>query len=182
MRLWEELLLIFGLSMDGFAASVCLGMELGRKKYPPIILSISGCHISLLLLGYALGAGVSGLLDGVFPWISGVILGLLGLNMLRSAGEEAPKPRGGGVLSIGALAFATSIDAMTVGVALALMEVPGWHAALYTALVMGTLSFIGAFLGGRLGAKYRFGARLSGGGILTLLGLKALLEALGVTV
>lgn len=180
MVLMEELMLVLGLSMDGFAASVCLGMELGRKKYPPIILLISGCHVMMLLVGYALGMGLKELWTEIFPCITGGILTLLGLRMLRASGQEDGARTGGGILSIAALALATSVDAMTVGVAFALMGTPAWRAGLLTALVMGTLSVIGASLGGRFGKRRRFAARITGGAILLLLGLRSLLEALGL--
>lgn len=178
MHFWEELLLILGLSMDGFAASVCLGIELGRGRLAPVVLFITAFHVGMLLAGYALGTGVRGVLDGVFPWIGGLLLALLGGNMLRTAGREEEKSAGGTLLSVAALAFATSVDAMTVGVALALSGASAGRAGALTALVMGSLSLLGAAFGGRIGERCRKGARLAGGAILTLLGLRMLLGAL----
>lgn len=178
MLFWEELALILGLSMDGFAASVCMGIELGRRGLVRTVLFITGFHVAMLLAGYALGAGVRGVLAGVFPWIGGLILALLGANLLRTAGREEEKSAGGTLLSAAALAFATSVDAMTVGVALALSGAAACEAGMMTALVMGALSLLGAAFGGRIGRRFRRGARLAGGAILTLLGLRMLLGAI----
>jgi len=174
----EELLLIFGLSMDGFAASVCLGIQFGRRGIVPIVLLISGFHVGMLLIGFALGAGARGLMSSVFPWLAGLMLTLLGANMLRTAGREESGSGGSAVLAAAGSAFATSLDAMTVGAAFALMEASARQAGGLTALVMGTLSLLGAALGGRIGEKYRRGARTAGGAILTVLGLRMLIAAL----
>lgn len=179
MMFIEELLLILGLSMDGFAASVCLGIELGRSRVPPVVLAITACHVGMLLMGYLVGSGVRGVMEGIFLWIAAALLSLLGIHMLRAADREEPR-RGGETLSIAALAFATSIDAVTVGVALALMGTSALLAAGMTAAVMGTLSLSGALLGGRIGKKYRLAARAAGGAILMLLGIKLFLGAAGL--
>ena len=178
MRFWEELLLILGLSMDGFAASVCLGMELGRRRLAPIVLMITGFHVGMLLIGFAVGTGVRGLPSDLFPWIAGLMLTALGGNMLRQAGREEPQRSRDALLSIAGLSIATSLDAMTVGVALALMGASPVRAGGLTALVMGTLSLAGAGFGGRIGEGHRRGARLAGGMILAVLGLRLLITAL----
>jgi len=177
MLFWEELALILGLSMDGFAASVCLGIDHGRRRLAPVVLFITGFHVGMLLAGYVLGAGVRGALDGVIPWIGGLLLAALGVNMLRTAGRGEEKSAGGTALSIAAPALATSVDAMTVGVALALSGASAGQAGALTALVMGSLSVIGAAFGGHIGERFRKGARLAGGAILAMLGLRMLLAA-----
>lgn len=175
MLVWEELLLILGLSMDGFAASVCLGMELGRRWAAPIALMIGGFHTALLLAGLALGTGVRGLMREALPWVGGLMLLLLGANMLRTSGREEARRGGSALLSIAGLSLATSLDAMTVGAALALMGASARRAGLLTALVTGSLSLLGAALGGCISRKYRRAARAAGGAILTMMGLRLLL-------
>lgn len=179
MSVFEQLLLVLGLSMDGFAASVCMGIEAGErsgKKLFPIVAMIGGFHVLMLLAGYGLGAGCRGRVAAVYPWAAALLLTLLGVNMLRQAGEDGPKKeKGSGLASIAALSFATSIDAMTVGVAFALYEVPAWQAGSLVAVVMGGLSFIGAAFGGHIGARYRRAARIAGGVILCALGAKLML-------
>ena len=170
----EELLLILGLSMDGFAASVCLGMERERRGLVSVVLCVTGFHVGMLLAGWVLGAGVRGICAAALPWAAGLILLLLGVRMLRTADREEDARPG---LSPAIPALATSVDALTVGAALALTEAAPGPAAGLTAAVMGSLSLVGAALGGRVGRKYRRAARLAGGAILAALGLKNLLGA-----
>ena len=179
MHFLEQLLLIIGLSMDGFTASVCMGMAAGRqrrRRLALIVLIISGFHIGMLLAGYLLGASCPDSLDRLFPWVAAILLAAIGINMLR----EASRPDEVCGVSVGAmagLALATSMDAMTVGVAFALLEVDPWQAAGLVALIMGSLAVTGVTLGSHVGSRYRRAARTAGGAILCLLGLKLLLNA-----
>ena len=181
MHILEQLLLVLGLSMDGFAASVCMGMAAGGRRIGPIVAIMSGFHVGMLLLGYAVGAGLPDRLTAMYPWAAGLLLAAMGVKMLieaRAPEEETCAGQTAG--SIAALSLATSIDAMTVGVAFAVMAVPALRAGAMVAAVMGTLSTVGAALGGRVGKNRRRAARTAGGAILCLLGLKMLLEAMGV--
>ena len=177
------MLLILGLSMDGFAASVCMGMAAGGKRIWPIVAVMSGFHVGMLLLGYLVGASLPDSLAAVYPWAAAVLLSAVGVGMIREARqpEEEPCAREGTHLrSVAALSLATSIDAMTVGVAFAVLQVPALRAGGLVALVMGSLSALGASFGSRVGRSRRRAARTAGGVILCLLGLKLLLNALGV--
>ncbi|MCD8088930.1 MAG: manganese efflux pump [Oscillospiraceae bacterium] len=179
MHFTEQLLLVLGLSMDGFAASVCMGVAAGRK-IAPVAGLVSGFHVLMLLAGYALGAGCPDSIAHIYPWAAAVLLTGMGLNMMRQAGREEPQRSQGAALSVAALALATSLDALTVGVAFAFLEVPAWQAGALVAAVMGTLSLVGAAFGSRFGAAYRHAARLGGGLVLCLLGIKLALNCLGV--
>lgn len=180
MHILEQFLLVLGLAMDGFAASVCMGMAAGRRVWP-IVGLISGFHVGMLLLGYALGASLPDSLAAAYPWAAAALLMGMGLNMVRLAGEPEETCAGRGDLAgMAALALATSVDAMTVGAAFALMEVPPATAGGLMGGVMVTLSLAGSLLGSRVGRDRRHAARMAGGIILCLLGLKLLLDALGV--
>ncbi len=181
MHILEQFLLVLGLSMDGFAASVCMGMASGKRKIGPIVGIMSGFHVSMLLAGYGLGASLPDRLAAVYPWAAGLLLGGMGANMIREAlGPEEALCQRTGPGAIAALSLATSIDAMTVGVTFAMMEVPPLRAGAMVAAVMGTLSLCGAAFGSRVGQSRRRAARTAGGAILCLLGVKLLLNALGV--
>ncbi|MCC8357181.1 MAG: manganese efflux pump [Oscillospiraceae bacterium] len=175
----EQLLLVLGLSMDGFAASVCMGVAAGRK-IGPVAGLISGFHVLMLLAGYALGAGCPEGIAHIYPWLAAALLTGMGLNMMRQAGAEEPQSAQGAALSMAALAMATSVDALTVGVAFAFLEVPAGQAGALVAADMGSLSLIGAAFGSHFGAAYRRAARLGGGLVLCLLGIKLVLSCLGV--
>lgn len=178
MHILEQFLLVLGLAMDGFAASVCMGMAAGRRIWP-IVGLVSGFHVVMLLTGYALGASLPDSLAAVYPWAAAVILAAMGANMIRTAGREESCGRSD-LGSMAALSLATSVDAMTVGAAFALMQV---HPALAGGLmgaVMLTLSMVGSLFGSRIGRNRRRAARTAGGVILCLLGGKLLLGAMGV--
>lgn len=169
--------------MDGFAASVCMGMTVDRRRIWPIVGIMSGFHVGMLLTGYLVGASLPESLAAVYPWAAALLLAGVGIGMIREAWqpEEGPCVRQGTqVRSIAALSLATSIDAMTVGVAFAVMEVPALRAGGLVALVMGSLSTFGAAFGSRVGRSRRRAARTAGGVILCLLGLKLLLNALKI--
>lgn len=181
MQLWEELLLVLGLSMDGFAASVCMGMGLGaeRRGRYRIVALVSGCHAAMVVLGCWLGMGLQRWIETAYPWVAAALLLALGANMLRTAGREETCNAGLTPGAMAALSLATSLDAFTVGVAFSLMEVPVLRAGAMTALVMGLLSILGAWFGGGLGKRHRKTARLAGGFILCILGFRLLGNALG---
>ena len=169
--------------MDGFAASVCMGMA-ASKKIGPIVGIMSGFHVTMLLLGYVVGVSLPDRLAAVYPWAAALLLAGMGVNMIREAGHTEQEETCGRttLASIAALSLATSIDAMTVGVAFAVMAVPALRAGTMVAAVMGSLSLFGASFGSRVGQERRKIARTAGGVILCLLGLKLLLNALGVVI
>ena len=177
----EQLLLVFGLSMDGFAAAVCMGMAAGgsrRKKICPIAALLSGFHVGMVLLGFVIGTGFCRRMGLIYPFAAGGLLLVLGIHMLRTAGEDIALTRGLTAGSMAALSAATSIDALTVGVSFALMGVSPLWAGGMTAVVMGALALLGAAFGSGIGAKHRKRARQTGGLILCILGLRMILGAL----
>ncbi len=179
MHILEQFLLVLGLAMDGFTASVCMGMAAGRRVWPIVALE-SGCHVAMLLTGYALGASLPDSLAAAYPWAAALILTGMGANMVRLARAPEEACAGSGLGSMAALALATSVDAMTVGAAFALMEASVWVAGGLMGAVMVTLSAVGSLCGSRVGLARRRAARTAGGVILCLLGLKVFLNALGV--
>ena len=179
MHILEQFLLVLGLAMDGFAASVCMGMAAGRRVWP-IVGLVSGFHVLMLLTGYALGAGLPDSLAAAYPWAAGLILAAMGAHMIRTAGAEETCGGRRDLAGMAALSLATSVDAMTVGAAFALMKVGPALAGGLMGAVMVTLSLTGSLLGSRVGRARRRAARTAGGVILCLLGLKLLLGAAGI--
>lgn len=178
MYIPEQLLLVLGLSMDGFAAAVCMGIAADRsRKIGPIAAFVCGFHVGMVLLGCLIGAGFRRWMGLVYPWAAGGLLLLLGVQTLRTAGDDAP-PEGGLTLGrMAALSAATSIDALTVGVTFSWMGVSLLRAGCMTAAVMGSLALLGAALGSRVGAEHRKRARRAGGLILCILGIRMILGA-----
>ena len=78
------------------------------------------------------------------------------------------------------LAVATSIDALAVGITFAFLQVNIWGAVSLIAATTFVLSVIGVWVGNRFGSRFQTKAEIAGGVILVLIGLKILLEHLGV--
>ena len=134
------------------------------------------------LIGYFLGIRFQDLIVSIDHWIAFVLLGFIGFNMIReSREEEETLDASFGFQAMLPLAVATSIDALAVGVTFAFLPDTNIVAAvLFIGCITFVLSTIGAKVGNVFGAKYKAKAELAGGVILVLIGLKILLEHLGV--
>ena len=184
MGFWELLLLAVGLSMDAFAVSICKGLAMDRvtlKKACIPGLWFGGFQGAMPLLGWLLGSRFTSYITSVDHWIAFVLLGILGFNMLREAkngeAEEADASLGFRVML--AMAVATSIDALAVGITFAFLEV-NLPAVSFIALVTFLFSAVGVKIGSLFGTRFKAKAEALGGIILILLGVKILLEHLGV--
>jgi len=176
----EQLFLILGLAMDGFAASVCMGLCLSERRTrraAAVIAAVSGFHTLFFVFGYLLGCGCAGCIRHAAPCIAGIILLLLGLSVLLESRRQSPAPEveALGTGRILTLSFATSIDAMSVGFSFAVLDAALFLPAAAVLCVMAALSALGLVLGQFLGLRFCRFARLGGGIILCLFGLKNLL-------
>lgn len=185
MSIWEILLLGVGLSMDAFAVSICKGLSVKKVKWQHLLCvgAYFGIFQALMpTLGYFLGTTFSNLIDQFDHWVAFILLAIIGVNMVREAlskGEDETNDDFGFKTML-LLAIATSIDALAVGVTFAL---EGTDIALATCLIgltTFTLSPIGLLLGNRFGLRYKSKAELVGGLVLIGIGLKILLEGLGL--
>ncbi len=191
MGLIEILLLAVGLSMDAFAVSVCKGLAMNKINFRQQAICgiwFGGFQFLMPMIGYLLGAGLTGYITSITPWIAFVLLSLIGGNMIKESFDSGEE-RADGSLSFRimlTMAVATSIDALAVGVTFACVPVaiiPGINTFLNTLLgsmVVGITTFIlsciGVRIGNIFGLKYKNKAELAGGIILITLGLKILLE------
>ena len=140
MGFWELLLLAVGLSMDAFAVSICKGLAMDRvtlKKACIPGLWFGGFQGAMPLLGWLLGSRFTSYITSVDHWIAFVLLGILGFNMLREAknGEAEDADASLGFRVMLAMAVATSIDALAVGITFAFLEVNILPAVSFIALV-----------------------------------------------
>lgn len=186
MGFWELLLLGIGLSMDAFAVSVCKGLAMQRAdgKTALVCGAWFGFFQALMpVIGFFLGRIFADAIEAVDHWVAFGLLSFVGLNMIKEALEEG-ESKADSDLSPKAmlpLAVATSIDALAVGVSLAMTaEVSIWTAVLLIGVTTFVLSAAGAAVGGIFGRKYEKKAEIFGGVTLIFLGLKILLENLGV--
>ena len=185
MGLVELFLIAVGLSMDAFAVSVCKGLALRKVNVGQMAVEdlwFGGFQALMPLIGYFVGVQFRAQITAVDHWIAFGLLAIIGGNMVREAlskEEECPDAS----LSVKAMlpmAVATSIDALAVGVSFAFLSVNIGAAVSFIGVITFLLSMIGVKVGSLFGAKYKSRAELVGGIILILMGLKILLEHLGV--
>ena len=189
MGFFELFLLGVGLSMDAFAVSVCKGLAMKKatlKNQMTCGLWFGGFQALMPLVGFFLGAMFADAIKSFDHWIAFGLLVLIGANMLKEALEKEcdcceEHNADMSVKTMFVLAVATSIDALAVGISLAMAgDVNIWAAI---ALIGGfTCAFCtaGVKIGNLFGSKFEDKAQIAGGVILIFLGIKILLEHLGI--
>ena len=185
MGIVELFILAVGLSMDAFAVAVCKGLAMreARPKSMAVVgLWFGGFQALMPLIGYAVGMQFSGAIEAFDHWLAFLLLGAIGGNMIKEAlsPEEEPGDASLNPKAMVLLALATSIDALAVGVSFAFLRVDILSAVAFIGVVTFILSAVGVKAGSIFGSKYQSRAELFGGCILVLLGVKILLEHLGV--
>lgn len=191
MGLGELLLLAIGVSMDAFAVSVCKGLGMRKatlKNAMTCGLWFGGFQGLMPAIGFFLGALFAEAIQSFDHWIAFGLLGLIGFNMIKEAlGQEEEcgccEEADLSVKTMFVMAVATSIDALAVGISLAMA---GNVNIVLAVILIGTvtciLSAVGVKVGNVFGSRFEKKAQLCGGGILILLGLKILLEHLGILI
>ena len=182
----ELFLIAVGLSMDAFAVSVCKGLSVRKVRLHHLLLAglyFGGFQFLMPVIGWLLGVRFEHLIQSVDHWIAFGLLSIIGLSMIResrSGAEELNDDFGFRTMLL--LAVATSIDALAVGVTFAFLQVRILPAAGLIGVTTFLLSALGIRIGSVFGARFKSGAELAGGVILILIGLKILLEHLGLVV
>lgn len=185
MGLVELFVLAVGLSMDAFAVSVCKGLaggQVGAKEMGLAGLWFGGFQALMPTLGYILGYAFADYIVAIDHWIAFVLLGIIGANMVKEAfsDEEEEVDNSFGVKTMFIMAIATSIDALAVGITLAFLKVNIIASAAFIGCTTFVFSAAGVKIGNVFGTRYKSKAELAGGIILILLGIKILLEHLGI--
>ena len=188
----ELFLLGVGLSMDAFAVSVCkgLGMKKLNKKQALIIgLYFGGFQALMPFVGWLLGSQFQKYITSIDHWIAFILLGFIGGKMMIEAVREWNEEEVVDVMdapidhkNMLVLAVATSIDALTVGIIFAFLGTPIVEAITIIGITTMVISIAGVVVGNFFGSRYKSKAEFIGGLILVLLGLKILLEHLGILV
>ena len=183
----ELFLLAVGLSMDAFAVSICKGLSIQKLKlrHALIVGAWFGAFQALMpVIGYLLGSAFADMIEAVDHWIAFALLALIGGNMIREAlskEEEDCDPSLAPVTML-LLAVATSIDALAVGVTFAFLRVDVVPAVTLIGMCTFAISAVGVKIGNVFGVRYKSKAELAGGVVLVVIGLKILLEHLGILV
>ena len=194
MGFLELFLLAIGLSMDAFAVSVCKGLAMQKVTFRNAAICgvwFGGFQALMPFIGYLLGSGFEKYINAVAPWIAFVLLALIGGNMIREALSKDDEDTSAAldVKTMFLMAVATSIDALAVGITFACVPVEIIAASplvntLVAVCLIGATTFVlscaGVKAGSVFGSRYKSKAEFTGGAILILIGVKILLEHLGV--
>ena len=187
MTLVELFIVAVALSMDAFAVAICKGLSVKKAKLSQALIVgvyFGGFQALMPAIGYVLGTQFASLITSVDHWIAFVLLGLIGGNMIRESLScdccDEPMDDSFSFRTMLPLAVATSIDALASGVTFAALDVNIAFAVVFIGVMTFTLSAAGLKIGNVFGAKFKSKAEFLGGAVLVLMGLKILLEHLGV--
>ena len=195
MGLSELIVLAVGVSMDAFAVSICKGLAMKKATMKAGLtcgLWFGGFQAIMPLIGFFLGTLFADAIEAVDHWVAFILLGIIGINMLKEAFEngececcsDANADLSPKIMFV--MAVATSIDALAVGISLAMAGLPVWGMdGIFAAVILiglCTCAFCtaGVKIGNVFGGRFEKKAQIAGGVILILLGLRILLEHLGI--
>ena len=192
MQLIVTLLLMgVGLALDAFAVSICKGLSMKKVKWQHgvvIGLFFGGFQALMPFIGWLLGSQFEQYITKVDHWIAFGLLGIIGGKMLFEAikGDEEEECECGknieklDIKELFILAIATSIDALAVGITFAFLKYPVGKAVTIIGVVTFVISVAGVYIGNFFGARFKKKAEIAGGIILVGIGVKILLEHLGI--
>jgi len=182
---WLSILGIsIGLAMDAFAVSIAAGMGISRvtpRHTFRLAFHFGMFQFLMPVIGWSAGKQLSLYIHRYDHWVALVLLSFVGCKMLWEAGagkksnSDADPTRG---LMLLTLSLATSIDALAVGVSMALLGVSVWLPSVVIGLITAALSAVGITFGGRLGMRWQHWAEIAGGGVLILIGLEIFISHL----
>ena len=185
MNIASTILLAFAMSTDAFAAAVGKGAALRKPSWREALRTglIFGVIEAITpVIGWAAGLAAASYVAKWDHWIAVTLLSVLGLRMIW-AGFGAPdavddKPSRNSFWTLAITGFATSIDAMAVGVGLAFINVNIAWTALAIGLATMTMVTLGVMVGRVLGAVIGKRAEILGGLVLIGIGFFILYEHL----
>lgn len=188
MGIAETVLIAFGLAMDAFSVSVCKGLSMKKIDYKGTFITalFFGIFQAVMpLIGYFLGSKFESFITNYSHWIAFILLGFIGGKMIFEVlrggadGENAEEYRLD-IKELFLLAIATSIDALAVGILFTAQKTGLILSVGIIGLITFILCLIGVTVGNRFGSKYEKKAEFIGGAVLVLIGVKLLLDGLGV--
>ena len=195
MGFGELMLLAVGVSMDAFAVSICKGLAMKKATLKAGLtcgLWFGGFQALMPLIGFFLGTLFAEAIEAVDHWVAFILLGIIGINMLKEAFEKeececcADANADLSAKTMFIMAIATSIDALAVGISLAMagLRIFGMDGIFAAVTLIGlcTCAFCtaGVKIGNIFGGRFEKKAQIAGGVILILLGTRILLEHLGI--
>jgi len=185
MGILELFLIAISLSMDAFAVSICKGLTLQKFKLKYAL--TAGVYFGLFqatmpVIGYFVGKQFTNYITTYDHWIAFILLSFVGIKMLWEAlkKDDDDTDTDMSLKAMLPLAIATSIDALAVGITFAFLKVGIFFSSSLIGITTFIISALGVKIGSLFGAKHKKVAEISGGIVLILLGLKMLLQGLGV--
>lgn len=190
MGIVSTILLAVSLAMDAFAVAICKGLAMQKLsiRNMAIVGVWFGVFQALMpTVGYFLGTAFEDKITAIDHWIGFALLAIIGINMIRESREcdceaEANANDSLEVKEMFMLAVATSIDALAVGITFAFVEMNVLLAVILIGVITFVISMVGVKIGNVFGTKYKSKAEFAGGAVLIFLGVKMLLEGLGVEI
>lgn len=186
----ELVIIAVGLAMDAFAVAVCKGLNMRKinvKQTALIALFFGGFQAGMPLIGWFIGSRFAHYIESIDHWVTFILLAIIGGKMIWESIKDKDECDECGeskldLKELTALAIATSIDALAVGVAFALEYERNqvFVAVTLIGMITAALSAVGVLIGHKFGAKYKNKAEFAGGLVLVLMGVKFLLEGLGI--
>ncbi len=185
MNIIELILIGIGLAMDAFAVSICKGLSIKKinlKKEITVGLYFGFFQSIMPLIGFLLGNSFEKSITSIDHWISFILLLIIGLNMISEVFSKEKETFDDKVdfKTMVPFAIATSIDSLAVGITFAFLKVNILIAILLIDIITLVISFIDVKIGNKVRNKSEKHAQFFGGLILILIGLKILLEHLGI--
>ena len=185
MGIIELIVLSVGLAMDAFAVAVCKGLSMSKMKWKNaciVGMYFGGFQALMPLIGYLLGISFQNQIVNIDHWIAFILLATIGINMIKEAISKDSEKQNDSIKfkDMLILAVATSIDALAVGITFAFLKVNIWISITLIGIITFVISILGVKIGNIFGDKYEKKAEFAGGLILILLGVKILLEHLGI--
>ena len=183
MSILELIVIAVGVSMDAFAVSVCKGLSV-RVLRPRYALSVAlwfgGFQALMPLVGYFVGISFADYVTAFDHWIAFVLLAFIGANMIKESFETDSCDMDSDLSFkvMFAMAVATSIDALAVGISFAFLKMNIWTSILIIGVTTAAFSGAGICIGNLFGCRYKSKAEFAGGAILVIIGLKILIEHL----
>ncbi|MCI8360780.1 MAG: manganese efflux pump [Clostridiales bacterium] len=177
------------LAMDAFAVSITNGITQTRSRFPQALVSSASFGFFqgfMPFIGWALGAAFSARIEKIDHWIAFGLLAFIGIHMIWEAVRGGETCEGGAsefsMKTLMVLSLATSIDALAVGVSFALTGTATLAGILLNCSIIAGVTLViclaGFYIGRRFGCLYKQKAEIAGGCILTLMGIKILIEHL----
>lgn len=177
-------LISFGLAMDAFSVSIAGGMksQAARVAHAVKIASFFGIfQAAMPVIGWLIAEAVREFIVAIDHWVAFILLGILGIKMIREALSNTGVERGYifDTKTLLLLSVVTSIDALIVGITLSLLNTPFLASIIIIGTVTFILSFLGFLFGRRLGMLFGKKVEILGGAVLIFIGLKMLIEHFG---